>query len=137
MNGLVAVIGVVIFVELLLYLPVGTQARRLARVGSRAQQVLRSSRISDHWKEKVLLRYAQDLLRASLYLTALILSAALPLLAMAALLQWAEVSAALTWLSSSTGLLVCTLVGTAWAVVRRKLASSSLERETALSEKQP
>lgn len=120
MNGLVAVIGAVVFVELLMYLPVAAEARRLARVGARAQQVLRSSRISDHWKEKVLLRYARDLLRASLCLTVLIFSAAAPLLVVAALLQWAGVTAALSWLSSPVGLLICTLMGTAWGLLRRQ-----------------
>lgn len=120
MNWLIAVVGVIVFVELLLRLPVAAEARRLAHVGTRAQKTLRSARISDHWKEKVLLRYARELLRASLSLSGLILAAALPLLAGAALLQWAGIAATLTWLSSATGLLVCTLAGTAWGVYRRK-----------------
>lgn len=125
MNWLIAVVGVIVFVELLLRLPVAAEARRLAHVGTRAQKTLRSARISDHWKEKVLLRYARELLRASVWLAVLIVIAAIPLLAVAALLQWAGVSATLTWLSSAPGLLACTVIGIAWGVLRRSWAARS------------
>lgn len=45
-------------VELFLRLPLAPLVRELATLLQKVTRVIRSSAISDHWKEKVLLRYA-------------------------------------------------------------------------------
>lgn len=48
----------IIAVELFLRLPLAQLVRELATVLQKVTRVISSSAISDHWKEKVLLRYA-------------------------------------------------------------------------------
>jgi len=48
----------IVAVELFLRLPLARQARELATVLQKVTRVITSRAISDHWKEKVLLRYA-------------------------------------------------------------------------------
>lgn len=48
----------VILVEVFAWLPVMATVKRLISVAGKARAVLLSERISDHWKERVLLKYA-------------------------------------------------------------------------------
>jgi hypothetical protein len=65
--------------ELLLRFPLRTYVQHLRKLLQRIVKTLRSSRISDHWKEQVMLVYASKLLRYSLVLPVLLLLALAPL----------------------------------------------------------
>lgn len=58
--------GVIVFVELILLLPVTRRAHHILEVAQKAISVIKSPNISDHWKEKVLPRYSQQLIASSL-----------------------------------------------------------------------
>lgn len=66
--------------ELLLLLPLRRNVQHLNKLLRRIFKTLHSSRISDHWKEQVIIVYANRLLRYSLLLPALILFSMLPLI---------------------------------------------------------
>lgn len=61
--------GVVVFVELILFLPVKKRAQQILRISRKAISVMRSPNISDHWKEKALPRYSRELIVSSLLST--------------------------------------------------------------------
>jgi len=74
-------IAVSIFaVEYFSYLPVAEFGQKLLNILKTALKVVTSSRISDHWKERVLIRYAVEIMKNTLYLL-LILSGLLLLIA--------------------------------------------------------
>jgi len=60
------VVSVVLFVEALLRSRLLAHAGDIARYSARALEVIRATRVSDHWKERVLPAYSARLLRASL-----------------------------------------------------------------------
>lgn len=106
--------------ELLLCLPLRTYAQHISKLLQRIFKTLRSSRISDHWKEQVMLVYARRLLRYSLVLPVLLLLALLPL----GLGLWAttETTQALTDLSLDTLFLASvTVVSVVYLLVRTRL----------------
>ncbi len=59
-------------VECFIRLPFGREGTNLLTVAGKSVRVLGSKRISDHWKERVLVRYAFDTLKSSLYLALLL-----------------------------------------------------------------
>jgi len=73
----------VLVVECFLRMPFKTQLRDLNRVVGKSTWMMTSHHISDGWKEKVLLRYARDILQHTLYL-ALMLAGILLLLVLGA-----------------------------------------------------
>lgn len=110
-------------VELFLRLPFLGQIETVNRGAMRALSVVRSPRISDHWKEKVLPSYAGEILRASLALGGLIIALGvsfvliyLPLARMATG-DWES-----AWLSlGSVRIQLCLLIiGVVWAVIRTR-----------------
>lgn len=66
------------FIELFLRLGVMRRVGALAAVASRSVSVLRSPRISDHWKERVLPRYAGRMAGFSLALFGLMVACLSP-----------------------------------------------------------
>ncbi len=117
--------GVVVLVELARALPLGANLKRLAAAGRKSLGVVRSSRISDHWKEKVLPSYAGGILGASLLnlLYLLILAGgfalAFCLVGMWLLGGWSGAAGEL--LAPSTQIIAC-LLGVAYALLRTKLS---------------
>lgn len=79
------VAGTVVAAELLVRLPWLDRVRALATLLRKIHRVLRSQAISDHWKERVMLAYAGELLRLSSMVCALMLTALAPVLLLAAL----------------------------------------------------
>lgn len=85
MSWLVITLGVIGFVELLRRLPLLQQLQQLACYGSRAISVVRSTAISDHWKEKALLAYAGRIFVSSMGSFLYFLLALAPLILAAAI----------------------------------------------------
>ncbi|MCF8065198.1 MAG: sulfotransferase [Desulfarculaceae bacterium] len=66
LQSLACLPGVVVFVELFRALPLMENLNHLKMTTQKVMGVVRSSRISDHWKEKILPHYAGGILAASL-----------------------------------------------------------------------
>jgi hypothetical protein len=62
----------IVAVELFLRLPLARLVRELAAVLQKVTRVITSSAISDHWKEKVLLRYAGSIALSTLRIGAVL-----------------------------------------------------------------
>ena len=65
---LVIVVCTMAAVELLLRLPIARSVTRLRETLARATATVRSSTVSDHWKERALTAYARRMLSASVTL---------------------------------------------------------------------
>lgn len=61
-----AAITCVILVELFIAVPMMAAIQVLLHNSNRASKVISSAHISDHWKEKVLIRYARNIMLSSL-----------------------------------------------------------------------
>ena len=70
---LVSTPAVVVAVEVAHALPIPNLVRNLVTRGRKSLHLLRSDRISDHWKERVLPAYATTMLKASLLIAALMI----------------------------------------------------------------
>jgi hypothetical protein len=63
----------ILSVEYFFYLPVANLGKGLLKIMKNSLRVLNSGRISDHWKEIVLIRYAMDILKTTVYLLLILL----------------------------------------------------------------
>lgn len=84
MHWLLGALSGIAFVEILLRLPFFADLRRFGQIVTRVMAVIRSSRISDHWKERILPRYAAQMMGKTLRLGGILLMAFAPL----AVLSW-------------------------------------------------
>ena len=107
--------------ELFSRLPFEPTVSRMARCGARAGRIISSRRISDHWKERVLPRYA---LRMAGHTLALTLCFAVLVVVAGGVLFAADAIApdAGRFLGSAKGLAVTFAIATAYYVLRRRLA---------------
>lgn len=113
-----------IAVEYLYRVPLANTLSALANVGERAFRTLRSKHISDHWKERVLLRYARDMLTHTGCLAALMAGCALLVILPALLLDamLAPTPSVVEAMSSATGLILVTVCALVYAGFRSWLA---------------
>ncbi len=75
MSYLLVILASCIAVELFMRLPVIAQAQRLFGTTRKAGHVIAAQTVSDHWKERVMLRYARELMMSSLLLILFIVGA--------------------------------------------------------------
>ncbi|NQT56824.1 MAG: sulfotransferase [Desulfobacteraceae bacterium] len=73
MGTFFALLLAILAVEYFLYLPFVKEGKKSLVVVQKSVRILSSKRISDHWKERALIRYAQAVIKSTLYL-ALMLS---------------------------------------------------------------
>ena len=117
---LVVVPAAVIFAELLFRCPLIKHAHATARTAHKSLRVVCSSRISEHWKEVVLTRYARMLLVSGAHVSAWILAGLAVFLAVVALTDYA-VSGRVTSASvvpSTMQTVAATVVGGLYGFVR-------------------
>jgi len=115
-------IGTILSVEFFCRLPVASTLKGISGVARKAMHVLRSKRISDHWKELVMTTYSGQLIRSSLLLPILLLIGLIPLfLALVALVIMGQSSKDLIDFTLSmwgiAGMLVLSVV---YLVVRQR-----------------
>lgn len=125
MHWLFAALAGIGFVELFMRLPVRAALTDLQRLTGRIMAVLRSGRISDHWKEKILPVYAGRLFRLTVRIALCLLAAFVPLLvllALAAVLDVPLMAFTLSW----AGIVFTTLVALVWAKARSAYAARTL-----------
>ena len=119
--------SVVVFVELFLFLPVINTVRTVEKNAAKSFKLISSRRISEHWKEKALLRYALLILGASLksvlYLTILILAFAL-VFCLIGLLFYADLNEAWKHFLSLETQIIAVAAGLIYAFFRKKLVST-------------
>ena len=114
-------------VEYFIQLPFGRESSSLLAIARKSLRVLGSKRISDHWKESVLVRYAFEIFKSSLYLT-LLIAGLLTCLGVGRFLidLWFEPQpTTLETLSSPIGWVWMTVVAFAYSFSRNYLASVS------------
>ena len=105
------------FVEILLRSGLFDVARMSGDAAVKASRVIRSARISDHWKEKALKAYASTIFKNSLWLFGVILVAILPAAVVALASRWQGydfVGFAGSW----QGLLIATVIGIGYGYMR-------------------
>ena len=73
--------------EIAVRLPLADTVWRLARIGRKAMRTLSARSVSDHWKERAMLRYSRDLMKASVQLAALLVVLVAVALALALVLE--------------------------------------------------
>lgn len=78
MIWLLAAVGAVVSSELVLRLPIRAQIRAMTGAAAKAARTIRSRRISDHWKERVLPAFAGRLIFGSLAFFGLLVIAVAP-----------------------------------------------------------
>lgn len=116
----------VVVVELFFRLPFIRCVESVNRASLRALDTVRSPRISDHWKEQVLPRYAARIALASLKLGALLLLCGIAFAGTYVLvgwLVWRDGHAVLATLGSGRVQLLALVVGVVWAVIRARAAN--------------
>lgn len=126
MTYLAACLICVAAIELFIRLPFVKYVTRLGEIGRKATWVIGSSRISDHWKEKVLQRYSRDLAVCSISLGLLL---AIVLGVVAALAIAFDTVAqpdmpTLDFLMTLKGLLLATAFAFLYVALRRRIVTS-------------
>lgn len=112
-------------VEYFLRLPFVLRCRALTVIANKSVRSILSKRISDHWKEVVLFRYARELATHSLII-ALILIAWIPLVILPALfLDWIFVPSPSTieTFSNVSGLVSMTIVSITYITLRKRIGA--------------
>ena len=113
----------IVTVEYVCHLPFRRVVETMALVTQRSLRVLHSKRISDHWKERVLLRYAQVIMGSTLSL-ALLLSGLFVLIALGAFLLdtvFAPKPGTMHFLVTPTGWIWMTVVASAYYYAGNRL----------------
>lgn len=118
MTWIATVLGVVCFVEIIIRLSLITIAIDLARITSKSTAVLSTKRVSDHWKEKVLLKYSILTATKSIHLLLIFLISAIPMIILDFILKMFGKDLQ-PILVSPAGLIVCTLAGTLYGTLRQ------------------
>lgn len=110
-------LAVVLVVEVVRVLPLADTFGNLATVAGKAVRVVGSQRISDHWKEKVLLAYAGQIFVNTLKSCLLLLVAMSPVVLLVGVAQLLAIP---LWalLLSPLGIAGSTLVGVVYGFVR-------------------
>lgn len=120
-SAVIVAVSAVVVMELFLRLPFFDCAKTMLSYARKATATVTSAKISDHWKEKVLLRYACLLAGLTAKLAAMFLIIVLSVLALAWLGDSLLPSAApsLSALASWKGLLLATLAAGLYWQLRR------------------
>ena len=124
MTYILALVAGIGFVEILLRTPLLRALQALRRTAGRAGHVVRSARISDHWKERVLLAYSGRLFVSTVTIALSLLAAAIPLL-LAILIGAASGIDFAGFVVTLPGMAVLTLVALAYAGFRFRVGRRS------------
>ena len=116
------VLGTFCVVECFIRLPLLKSARRLTDLLGKITAVLRSSSISDHWKEKILPVYAGRLFTGSVAVFAWVVLGLMPMVALVFIAESVDVPL-LPLVSSLSGLAASTAVAVVYALLRNRVVS--------------
>lgn len=119
----VSVVIAILAVEIFIRLPVITTTTQLLNLVKKVLTVIQSPKISDHWKEKVLLRYSLDLAVMAWKIAFLLLFLGLAIAGTTFALDWLigntlpTIEFLLTW----QGLTIATITSLAYYFVRQRI----------------
>ena len=125
MHWLFAGLAGIGFVELLIRLPISLTLTQLRATVSRMLAILTSRKISDHWKERALPKYALRLFKLTMLLAVYIVAAFIPFI----LLSVVSIAIGVPFLQftlSLTGILFMTILSTGYAKVRFACVTTKL-----------
>lgn len=122
MNFVALCLSAVLVTELALRLPFATLFHGLSRTVHKIRRVLGSRYISDHWKEKVILKYAIHLAKASLGFGGLLLILLISFVVINAIIAPSPIQELLILSMSGTGLLTIIVSSILFVLLRRRLA---------------
>ncbi len=125
MNWLLTGLAGVGFVELILRMPVVGAVVRVRDIYASAFRVITSKAISDHWKEKVLPKYAFILFGLTFRLAGYFALAALPVMIVLILSRMFDLGV-LDFLLSAVGILYVSVVSAVYVLARRLVAKKRL-----------
>jgi hypothetical protein len=120
MEWFLLVIGTILVVECFLRTPLLDSVKALQGLLGKIMATLKSSAISDHWKEKVLPVYAGRLFSLSIKLFMLVLIALLPMIAIAVLADWRGIPL-ISLLSSWIGMVASTGFAVIYIIIRNRV----------------
>jgi hypothetical protein len=114
----------IVAVELFMRMPLARLARELATVLHKVTRVITSRAISDHWKEKVLLRYAGGIALITLKIGAIIgaIGLAVFVLCLLADMLPGVAPSSIEVFASWSGIGLATVVSTIYYLARSRLA---------------
>jgi len=115
------VIGAVVASELLLRLPMAKELGRVRTSSQKATRLLRSSAISDHWKEKILPVYAFRIGRGSMLLFAMLIVVISPVVLLGIFAE-GGIPGFVAELMTPLAIIAMILISVAYIVLRRKVA---------------
>lgn len=118
MSWLLAGVSGIGFVELMIRLPFFSTLAQFKAVGAKVMAVLSSKKISDHWKERVLPKYALKLFTLTLLIALYLIAAFIPFLlchALGAAIGVPFFEFAMSWV----GIVFITVIAAAYAAARR------------------
>lgn len=116
MNWVLLLLSAIVFVEIFFRLKAAARIRELQTIAAKITNTIRSRRISDRWKEKVLPRYAKLLFLQSLAMFFILIgsfSVFYLVWALSLLFDWNFIETGL----SVPGLIVSTAAAAAWAMI--------------------
>ena len=116
-----AILVCIAAVETFMLLPLGKELHKLGALTNKILAVLTSKQISDHWKEKVLLRYSGQMALSTLTLAGIffIAGAIIFLVSLVTDLVISPQISTISFLISLPGIITATLASTAYYLVRR------------------
>jgi hypothetical protein len=114
------VVGTICVVECFIRLPLVSRLKSLQNLVTRIVGVLKSSSISDHWKEKVLPVYAGKLFLLSIQLFSLVVAALLPMFVLAWAVQFTSVPL-MQLLTTWSGMLASTVIAVLYIFARNRV----------------
>ena len=124
MDWIFLLLGSICFVEIFIRLHSLSHIHSLGDILNRVRKVIRSSRISDHWKEKVLPRYSLALFKQSLLIFAILVTSFIifPVLGLVSELLNGQFIALST---SALGITASTCLAVTYAALRSKVSKDS------------
>jgi hypothetical protein len=116
-------IGTICVVECFIRSPLLSKVKQLTGLLGKISGVLRSSSISDHWKEKILPVYAGKLLSSSIVLFFWVALGLLPMIVLVLVAEFFD-SPLLPLVSSLLGLAASTLIALIYVYLRKRVLSA-------------
>ena len=123
MSLALASLFVICGVEYVLRVPLLSRTRSIIKVVNKSIGVIGSTKVSDHWKEIVLLRYARDLTVHTFFVAAFLFGLFLLVFSPCLLIDhlFQSTPSVVGSFTSTKGLITITVVSGAYAVVRRRI----------------
>ena len=122
MSLAIASILAILGLEYICRVPLAGRVNLLIEVVKKSLAIIRSRKVSDHWKEIVLLRYARDLSKHTLFIALLIIGLVL-LIGIPSMLLDRLIQPTLSIVDNYwnlRGLIIITIVCTVYAIARRR-----------------